>query len=330
MFTPGTHLLPHRGVTNTRVVAHLPLIVPPDCALRVGGEEHAWQEGRVVVFDDTYEHEAWNRSDQVRVVLIFDLWNPAPDRTRTRSCRPARRRHGRVPPGHGTGLTPMRLPQPFYRLPVRFDVARLMAEVAQLPASAWAPHPNQIDGNSSLRLISVDGGENDDVSGRMLPTPHLEASPYLRQVLASFGVVWSRSRLMRLAPGASVPPHADINHHWFFRVRLHIPVQTHANVAFHCGDERVHMAAGEAWVFDNWRLHRVENPTDVERIHLVADTSGTAPFWRFVAQAGLPVEQWRELRFDPGASASAADGEQPAARDHAGRRSPVAARRPAW
>lgn len=76
VFTPGTHLLPHRGVTNTRVVAHLPLMVPEDCALGVGGETHVWQEGRVVVFDDTYEHEAWNRSDRSRVVLIFDLWNP--------------------------------------------------------------------------------------------------------------------------------------------------------------------------------------------------------------------------------------------------------------
>lgn len=76
VFTPGTHLLPHRGVTNTRLVAHLPLIIPPDCALNVGGELHRWQEGRVVVFDDTYEHEAWNRSDRIRVVLIFDLWNP--------------------------------------------------------------------------------------------------------------------------------------------------------------------------------------------------------------------------------------------------------------
>ncbi len=76
VFTPGTHLLPHRGVTNTRVVGHLPLIIPLDCALRVGGEQHDWREGRVVVFDDTYEHEAWNRSDRTRVVLIFDLWNP--------------------------------------------------------------------------------------------------------------------------------------------------------------------------------------------------------------------------------------------------------------
>jgi aspartate beta-hydroxylase len=76
VFMPGTHLLPHRGVTNTRVVGHLPLIVPQGCALRVAGEEHAWTEGRVVIFDDTYEHEAWNRSAEIRVVLIFDLWNP--------------------------------------------------------------------------------------------------------------------------------------------------------------------------------------------------------------------------------------------------------------
>ena len=76
VFAPGTHLLPHQGVTTTRVVGHLPLIVPADCALKVGGEIHEWQEGRAVVFDDTYEHEAWNRSGETRVVLIFDLWNP--------------------------------------------------------------------------------------------------------------------------------------------------------------------------------------------------------------------------------------------------------------
>jgi len=76
IFTPGTHLLPHRGVTNARAVSHLPLIVPADCAIKVGGEEHVWRCGRVVVFDDTYEHEAWNRSKELRVVLIADIWNP--------------------------------------------------------------------------------------------------------------------------------------------------------------------------------------------------------------------------------------------------------------
>ena len=73
---PGTHILPHRGVTNTRLVTHLPLIVPPDCALRVGGQIHAWQADHCVTFDDTFEHEAWNRSTQTRVVLILDSWNP--------------------------------------------------------------------------------------------------------------------------------------------------------------------------------------------------------------------------------------------------------------
>ncbi|MDB5985528.1 MAG: aspartyl beta-hydroxylase [Nevskia sp.] len=73
---PGTEILPHRGVTNTRLVVHLPLIIPDDCALVVGGEKRVWEEGRVLIFDDTFEHEAWNRSHQTRVVLIADVWNP--------------------------------------------------------------------------------------------------------------------------------------------------------------------------------------------------------------------------------------------------------------
>ena len=76
ILTPGSHILPHTGVTNTRLVTHLPLIVPPDCAIRVGGQQHVWQEGRCVTFDDTWEHEAWNRSEQTRVVLILDSWHP--------------------------------------------------------------------------------------------------------------------------------------------------------------------------------------------------------------------------------------------------------------
>jgi aspartate beta-hydroxylase len=73
---PSTHIVPHHGATNTRLIAHLPLIVPPDCVLRVGNDERAVQAGRMMIFDDTIEHEAWNRSDQDRIVLIFDIWNP--------------------------------------------------------------------------------------------------------------------------------------------------------------------------------------------------------------------------------------------------------------
>ncbi len=186
----------------------------------------------------------------------------------------------------------MKLPVPFIQLPLRFDAQRLAQEARALPAGAWARHPNAFPGNSAARLISVGGAENDEVSGRMQMTAHLDACPYIQQVLASFGVVWGRSRLMRLAPGARVPEHVDTNYHWFSRVRLHIPVITQPGVSFYCDDQVVHMAAGEAWLFDNWRLHRVENATPHERIHLVADTSGSAAFWNLAAaaQQGRPPQ----------------------------------------
>lgn len=194
----------------------------------------------------------------------------------------------------------MRLSRPFFQLPILFDVARLQAEVAALPAEAWVAHPDQAPGNSAARLISVGGAETDSVHGQMAPTPWLAAMPYARQALAGFGVVWSRSRLMRLAPGADVPEHADINYHWHTRVRLHIPVFTQPAVRFHCDGESVHMAAGEAWIFDNWRRHHVENRSTAERIHLVADTTGTASFWRFACGPKPPRAQWRTVGWDPG------------------------------
>ena len=177
----------------------------------------------------------------------------------------------------------MKLPKPFFRLPVRFDVERLRAEVEALPATAWSRHPKEHEGNTAARLITVGGGDNDDINGEMRPTPALAACPYIQQALASFDTVWSRSRLMRLAAGAEVPPHGDMNRHWFHRVRVHIPVITRPEVRFHCGGESVHMAAGEAWIFDNWREHRVLNGSPEARIHLVADTAGTSAFWRLVA-----------------------------------------------
>jgi len=74
---PGTHILPHHGVTNARLVMHLPLVVPQDCALNlIGAGEHRWQEGRLVMFDDTFQHEAWNRSQAPRTILLMDCWNP--------------------------------------------------------------------------------------------------------------------------------------------------------------------------------------------------------------------------------------------------------------
>jgi aspartyl/asparaginyl beta-hydroxylase (cupin superfamily) len=77
LLQPGAHIPPHHGFTNARFICHLPLIVPQGCAMRVGAETRAWTEGQVCVFDDSVEHEAWNRNpERLRVVLIFDVWRP--------------------------------------------------------------------------------------------------------------------------------------------------------------------------------------------------------------------------------------------------------------
>jgi len=73
---PRTRIPPHTGVTNVRLVTHLPLVVPPGCGFRVGNETREWVEGKAWVFDDTIEHEAWNDSDKLRAVFIFDIWHP--------------------------------------------------------------------------------------------------------------------------------------------------------------------------------------------------------------------------------------------------------------
>jgi aspartyl/asparaginyl beta-hydroxylase (cupin superfamily) len=76
LLAPGVAIPPHVGVSNARLVCHLPLIVPDGCWFRVGAETRHWRPGEAFVFDDTIEHEALNPSDRLRVVFIFDLWHP--------------------------------------------------------------------------------------------------------------------------------------------------------------------------------------------------------------------------------------------------------------
>ncbi|HEY1991670.1 MAG TPA: aspartyl/asparaginyl beta-hydroxylase domain-containing protein, partial [Gammaproteobacteria bacterium] len=74
---PGTRIPPHFGLANYKLVTHLALKVPPDCAIRVGNETRGWTEGECLVLDDSFQHEAWNRSGERRAVLIVEIWNPA-------------------------------------------------------------------------------------------------------------------------------------------------------------------------------------------------------------------------------------------------------------
>ena len=76
LLRPGTRIPPHNGQINARLICHLPLIVPSGCALRVGNEVRPWVEGEALIFDDSIEHEAWNNSEALRVVLLFEIWRP--------------------------------------------------------------------------------------------------------------------------------------------------------------------------------------------------------------------------------------------------------------
>ena len=143
-------------------------------------------------------------------------------------------------------------------------------------------HPSRMTGNSAVALIARDGEDNDSFDGRMQETPHLKSCPYTRQVMASFGEVFGRSRLMQLAAGAEVTEHVDFNYHWFSRVRIHIPIITNPKVIFHCADQQTHMQAGECWIFNSWQKHRVVNDSEQDRIHLVIDTAGSSRFWQLV------------------------------------------------
>ncbi len=76
LLLPGAHIPPHTGEANTRLVCHLPLVVPEKCHLRVGNETRLVEEGKAWAFDDTIEHEAWNGSERTRVILLFEVWRP--------------------------------------------------------------------------------------------------------------------------------------------------------------------------------------------------------------------------------------------------------------
>ena len=151
----------------------------------------------------------------------------------------------------------MKLTNEFIQLPLLFDVEQLKKEVAKFTQADWKPHHEGFNGNFSIPLISVGGKNNNDFKGEMKETSYLQSSPYLRQVISSFGEVIGRSRLMGLAPGAEVPLHSDINYHWFRRVRIHVPIVTEPSVTFYCADKEINMKAGEAWIFDSWKYHRV-------------------------------------------------------------------------
>ncbi|MCX7034787.1 MAG: aspartyl/asparaginyl beta-hydroxylase domain-containing protein, partial [Arenimonas sp.] len=203
----------------------------------------------------------------------------------------------------------MKLPHPFVQLPLLFDAGRLEAEIAALGEDAWLPHPQGFPGNSMLPLIACEGSAQDEsFAGQMAPTPHLQRCPYLRDTIAALGVVAGRTRLMRLSGHAEVTRHADQGYYWADRVRVHVPIVTQPTVRFDCDDTHTHMAAGECWIFDTWRQHRVLNDDTRSRIHLVVDTVGSESFWELVDRGRthhgeVLTVPWNPRRIEPSSGA---------------------------
>lgn|SRR5262245_14894359 len=73
---PGAHIPPHSDLWNFSLNLHLAVKIPDHCRIRVGNETRSWQEGKCLLFDYTYEHEAWNESSERRICLLADIWNP--------------------------------------------------------------------------------------------------------------------------------------------------------------------------------------------------------------------------------------------------------------
>ena len=198
----------------------------------------------------------------------------------------------------------MKLHVPFIQLPLHFDASVLAAEVEALGDDAWRDHPQKFPGNSMLPLLAAGGDPaNESFIGEMAPTPELQRCSYLLQTIASLGAVAGRTRLMRLAGQAEVTRHVDQGYYWTDRVRVHVPIVTQPTVRFECGGEIIHMAAGECWIFDTWREHRVENDADRSRIHLVVDTVGGPEFWDLVAGGrphDAPRQGWTTHLVPPG------------------------------
>ena len=168
----------------------------------------------------------------------------------------------------------------FHKLPLTFDTQRLKQDLDLLQQQHWLEHINRHvhDGGwASLPLRSVDGRIDNATVVETNPecyqnTAYLEQSEYLQEVLSSFQCSIVSARLMSLQAGQEIRRHTDTD--LCFEdgcVRLHIPIQTHADVEFKINDQPIHFGEGECWYMNANYPHQVFNGSGTNRIHLVID-----------------------------------------------------------
>lgn len=166
------------------------------------------------------------------------------------------------------------------RMPLRFDPARLQADLLALTPGDWVLHFNKpyYEGEwSGVALRSVNGEDgrlypDPTARSRFADTPTLARCPYITTVLQTFECELEAVRLLKLRAGSSIREHKDYNLGYEDgEVRFHVPVHTNPDVAFYLNQERVVMQEGECWYLNFNLPHRVVNTSASDRIHLVID-----------------------------------------------------------
>lgn len=182
------------------------------------------------------------------------------------------------------------------RYPMKFDLAKLRAELKQLETSQWVRHydPTQPGGWTTIPMRSIGGRMDGPDSIRHGPyteyrhTPILDSVPYMRAVVDSFKCPIGRVRLSRMSPGTVLTAHRDIKDEVasiaFRQVRLHIPITTNEKVAFFIGNEKFYMAPGRLYYADFAKVHYVRNDSVEDRVHLFLE---------------LRLDEWLEQFFPP-------------------------------
>jgi hypothetical protein len=170
------------------------------------------------------------------------------------------------------------------RFPIRFDVTRMLQELADLSADAvWLDHYDKAlsAGWRAIPLVSHEGRMDGPESQRwgdvrtFRRTPVVERTPYFASLLNAFACPQGRVRILKLMPGAVIGMHRDIADEAagfaYNKVRLHIPIETNDRVVFHLAGRQIRMHPGRLYYCDFTKRHFVRNDGTEPRIHLVLD-----------------------------------------------------------
>jgi Aspartyl/Asparaginyl beta-hydroxylase len=167
-------------------------------------------------------------------------------------------------------------------LPLRFDVARLRADLATLEAEEWTPHFVAQNYDGDWNVLALRGPANakhpilaiypDPTATDYADTPALARTPYFAQVLSALDCPLQAVRLMRLMPGSTIKEHCDHDLEMEAgKARLHLPITTNPDVDFRLNGVRLAMAPGSLWYLRLSDRHSVVNGGTAPRVHLVID-----------------------------------------------------------